>query len=93
MRKETKEAWLRIPIGIISGIIIGFWGELIGLIAVFHFFKVLFTGKRSRSLAQFSNIWVSQAFTYTRYMSFVANNRPFPFHDLAKDVKGVELKK
>ena len=89
---ERKEAWMRIVVGIVSGIILGLWKILIEVLAVFHWFYVLFKGKRSLGLADFSNIWTTQAYRFTRYMTFTTNSRPFPFSDLGKVLHPVEMK-
>ena len=89
---ERKEAFIRIIIGIISGIILGVWKILIEVLAIFHWFYVIFTGKRSLSLANFSNIWTTQAYRFIRYMAFTTNSRPFPFSDLGKVLHPVEMK-
>lgn len=89
---ERKEAFIRIIIGIISGIILGVWKILIEVLAIFHWFYVIFTGKRRLSLANFSNIWTTQAYRFIRYMAFTTNSRPFPFSDLGKVLHPVEMK-
>lgn len=89
---ERTEALMRIVIGIVSGIILGIWKLLVEVLAVFHWFYVIFTGKRSRSLAEFSNIWTTQAYAFIRYMTFTTNSRPFPFSDLGKVLHPVEMK-
>ena len=89
---ERKEAFIRIIIGIISGIILGVWKILIEVLAIFHWFYVIFTGKRRLSLANFSNIWTTQAYRFIRYMAFATNSRPFPFSDLGKVLHPVEMK-
>lgn len=46
---ERKEAWFRIIVGIISGIVLSLWKCLIGILTVINWFIVIFTGKRSES--------------------------------------------
>lgn len=81
---QRTEALMRIPIGIISGIIIGLWGELVGLLSIINFFIILFRKKRSISISDFANIWVSESYRFYRYMNFTTDNRPFPWKDLRK---------
>lgn len=45
---ERKEAWFRIIVLIISGIIIALWGALIRFLFVIHWIYVVFKGRRSR---------------------------------------------
>ena len=52
MSERKKEAWMRIVVGIVSGIIIGLWKVVVEVISVFHWFYVLFSGKRSKRIAE-----------------------------------------
>jgi len=85
-RSEKPEAWMRIVIGIISGFILVVWKTLVQLLGVMHFFVVIFSGKRNKGISEFSEIWNSQMYTYLQYMTFVTNNRPFPFAELRKNI-------
>ena len=87
MNPERKEALLRVPIGIVSGLILGIWKMLIQVLAIVHWFMVLFTGKRNKSLADFSEIWNAECYRYLRYMTFVSNQRSWPFGKLGKPSK------
>ena len=86
MTTERKEAWMRIIVGIISGIILGLWKALIQILGIVHWFIVIFTGKRNKDLADFSEIWNTQVYIFLRYMTFVTNERPFPFESLEKNM-------
>ena len=50
---ERKEAWMRIPVGIIAGIILGLWKTLVAVLALFHFIYVAIVGKRVKGLSNF----------------------------------------
>ena len=89
---ERKEAWMRIIVGIVSGIIIGLWKVLVEAISVFHWIYVVFAGKRIKGIAEFCNIWTTQAYRFIRYMTFTTNSRPFPFSELGKVMHPVEIK-
>ena len=89
---ERKEAWMRIVVGIISGIIIGLWKVLVEVISIFHWIYVIFTGKRSKDIAEFCNIWTTQAYRFVRYMTFTTNSKPFPFSELGEVLHPVEIK-
>ena len=88
---ERTEALMRIVVGIVFGIILGLWKIVIQVVAVLHWFYVIFTGKRSRDLAEFCNLWNTQAYRFIRYMTFSANTRPFPFSDLGAVMHPVEI--
>ena len=90
---ERTEALMRIVVGIISGIIIGLWASIIEILAVIHGVYVLFAGKRSKSIADFSNMLITELYHFYRYMYFTTNKRPFPFRDLTKQRDSIELGK
>lgn len=90
---ERKEAWMRIVVGIISGIILAIWKFLAEIATIFHWIYVVFSGRRSKGIAEFCNIWTTQAYRFIRYMTFTTNSRPFPFSDLEKVMHPVEMEK
>lgn len=81
---ERKEAWFRIIVSIISGIIIGIWRYLIFVLAVVNWFIVIFSGKRNKELALFSEYWNTEVYKFIRYLTFVSNKRPFPFSNMER---------
>jgi hypothetical protein len=76
---ERKEAWFRVIVGIVSGIILGVWKALIVILTVVNWFIVVFSGKRNKGLADFCEYWNTEIYKFIRYMAFVSNKRPFPF--------------
>jgi hypothetical protein len=88
--KEREEALMRIIVGIVSGIILYFWGYAVIIVAAVNFIYTLISGKRIRELADFTEIWATQVYYFTRYMGFVSNKRPFPFVELDKNIGKVE---
>ncbi len=84
MTTERQEAWMRIIVFIVTGIILGLWKGLIQIIVIVHWFYVLFTDERNKDLSDFCHIWNLQMIDFLRYMTFVQNERPFPFGNLAK---------
>jgi len=89
---ERKEAWMRIVVAIVSGIILGLWKIAVEVVAVIHWFYVLFSGKRNKDLAEFCNLWTTQTYRFIRYMTFATNTRPFPFSELGSAMHPVEFK-
>ncbi|MEK6983086.1 MAG: DUF4389 domain-containing protein [Nanoarchaeota archaeon] len=90
---ERKEAWMRIVVGIVSGIILSLWKTLIIALSIFHWIYAIFADKRNKGLAEFSNVWTTQAYRFIRYMTFTTNSRPFPFSDLGKPIEHVDMKR
>lgn len=76
---ERKEAWFRIIVAIVSGIILGVWKALIIILGIVNWFIVIFSGKRNKELANFSEYWNTEIYKFIRYLTFVSNKRPFPF--------------
>jgi hypothetical protein len=83
---ERKEAWMRIIVLIVSGIILSVWKTLIQIIVIVHWLYVIFGGKRSKDLAEFCNIWNTQVLKFLQYITFVHNDRPWPFSKLGKSI-------
>lgn len=89
-KKNTGEVWMRIPVGIVSGVIICVWAYLIGLFFIINFFYGIFTGKKINDLAEMTETWNTQKYNFVKYMGFVTDNRPFPFARLEKNMSKVE---
>ena len=91
---ERTELLMRIIVSIVSGIILSVWKILVQIVAIVHFFVVLFSGKRNKDLAEFVNYWNTQVYLYLRYVTFTTNEKPFPFRGdgLGKNKDKVDLK-
>ena len=81
---ERKEAWFRIVVLIVSGIILGVWKALIFFLAIVNWFIVIFSGKRNKELADFCEYWNTEIYKFIRYITFVSNKRPFPFSSMER---------
>lgn len=83
---ERLEALMRIFVGIVTGIILYFWGYLIVVLVVINFVYTIFAGKRLKELADMCEIWNTQSYTLKKYIIFESNKRPFPFTSLEKSM-------
>lgn len=83
-KSEGKEAWFRILVAIVSGIILSIWGKLIAILALANWLITIFSGKRNKELANFSEYWNTESYKFARYLTFESNKRPFPFTDLER---------
>lgn len=83
---ERKEAFMRVVVLIISGIILSIWKFLIKVLVFFHWIVAIITGKRYKDLSEFCEIWNTQVYIFLRYISFVSNKRPFPFRNIEKNL-------
>nr|MBA4404895.1 hypothetical protein [Nanoarchaeum sp.] len=79
MKKEKSEALMRIPVGIVSGFILGIWAHLIALLVLINLIYTLIKGKPDKEIAEFCDVWKIQLKRYVEYMIFVNNNRTWPF--------------
>lgn len=86
MKKERKESLFRILVLIVSGIILGVWSSLVKLLAIVNFFIVLFSNKRNKGIAQFCEYWNTEFYRFSRYLTFVTNERPFPFTSMSERI-------
>ncbi len=77
---------MRIPVGIVTGVILWVWAYLIGVFILINFIWVLISGKRIKDVAELCEIWNTQKYTFFRYMAFLVNDRPFPFAPLARSI-------
>ena len=89
---ERKEAWMRIIVLIISGIILGLWRLICIALSLFNFIYAIFSGKRNKAMAEFCNLWINEAYKFLRYMTFATNKRPFPFNGMEKPMHSVDIK-
>ncbi len=83
---ERKEAFMRIIVGIVTGIILGIWKAAIQIVALLNFIITIFTNQRNKDLAYFCEIWNTQMYVFLRYLNFVSNKRPFPFTSIEKNI-------
>ena len=83
---ERTEALMRIFVGIVTGIILYFWGYLVIILLVINFVYTIFAGKRLKELAEMCEIWNTQSYVLKRYLIFESNKRPFPFTKLEKSM-------
>jgi len=81
---ERREAWFRILVFIITGIILSAWSVLIKILSIINWFIAVISGKRNRGLAVFCEYWNTEVYKFLKYITFVTNSRPFPFSKLGK---------
>ena len=91
MKKERKEALVRIPLMFLFWIIAELWGFLVVVLAIVNFIITLFTNKRNKNISEFTNLYVSYVYSNIRYLFFTTNERPWPFNKL-KEMEKVDFK-
>lgn len=85
-KSERKEAWMRIPIAIVSGFILDVWGFFIFIFALVQLVLILVEGKKEKELLRMCNVYLVQLYIFVKYVTFLSNERPFPFGDLKKEI-------
>ena len=83
---ERSEALMRIIVGFVSGIILYIWAYIIFAFIVVNLVYTLIKGKRSKEIAELCETYNTQLYVFWRYMTFVSNERPFPFESLTKNL-------
>ena len=81
---EREEAWFRIIVLIVSGVILAIWRYLVFVLLIINWFITIFSGKRNKELAEFCEYWNTEVYKFIRYITFVSNKRPFPFTNMEK---------
>ncbi len=81
---ERKEAWFRIIVAIVTGVILYFWGIAVAIVAVLNWLVVVFSGKRKKEFADFCEPWNTESYKLYKYLTFVTNKRPFPFSNVER---------
>jgi Domain of unknown function (DUF4389) len=84
---EKKEAWMRIPLFIISGFILNIWGFFIFCFALVQLILILVKNKKEKELLRMCNIYLVQLYVFVKYVTFLSNERPFPFGDFKKEIR------
>jgi hypothetical protein len=90
LKKERGEAWMRIPIFIVSGVILHVWGFFIFCFALVQLVLILSKDKKNKELLRMCNVYLVQLYVFVRYVTFLSDERPFPFEELKKDMNKVE---
>ncbi len=84
MKVERKEAFFRILVLIVTGIVLGVWGYVVFLLMLVNWLIALFAAKRNRGIAEFCEYWNTESYKFYKYLSGMTNERPFPFSELER---------
>lgn len=81
---EKQEAWMRILVFVISGVILEVWGFFILVFALVQFILVIVEGKKNKELLDMCKTYIAQIYIFAKYITFISNQRPFPFGELVE---------
>ncbi|MGB5326457.1 MAG: DUF4389 domain-containing protein [Pseudomonadales bacterium] len=76
---KSRPIWLRLFFMLVISFIWGVTRIVIGAVVVLQFFWVLFTSDVNQSLQKFGQQLAVYSLQIIRYLTFVCNERPFPF--------------
>lgn len=82
--KSKKSVWMRIPVFIVSGIILKVWLCFILIFALVQFILLLVGKKKEKEFLNISGMFSEQVYCFFRYIAFVSEEKPFPFSELKK---------
>lgn len=76
---KSRSTWLRLFFMIVIGFLYGVSRIVVGAVIIMQFFWVLFTGGVNSSLDSFGQSLATYTYQIIRYLTFVSDERPFPF--------------
>jgi hypothetical protein len=76
---KSRSTWLRLFFMIVVSLLYGVSRLVVGMVVVLQFFWVLFTGNTNPSLDSFAQSLATYTYQIIRYLTFVSDERPFPF--------------
>lgn len=76
---KSRSTWLRLFFMIVVAFLYGISRVVIGAVVLVQFFWVLFTGNTNAHLENFGQSLATYTYQIIRYLTFVSEERPFPF--------------
>ena len=83
---KAENIWMRIPVFIVSGIMLYVWGFFVLVFSLAQFIIILIDDKKNKELARICRLFNIQAYDFFNYITFVSERKPFPFGHLQKSV-------
>jgi hypothetical protein len=81
---NKRELWTRIPVFILSGAILYVWGFFTLIFSLAQFVFILIGDKKEKEFLHISNLFSKQIYTFFKYITFLSDERPFPFSKMKK---------
>jgi len=81
----NKATWFRLLLAILFFFVNSVLRLVVGLVFVAQFLFVLVTGERNRRLLDFANVLTDYIYQIVAFITFRADERPFPFNDLPRN--------
>jgi hypothetical protein len=85
--KSKRNLWMRIPIFIVSGIILHVWGCFVLIFSLVQLILQLLGNKKEKEFLHISSMFSTQIYIFFKYISFLSEEKPFPWGKLGKGKK------
>ena len=82
--KSKRNLWMRIPVFILSGMILHVWGFFVLIFSLAQLVLLLVGGKKEKEFTHISSMFSNQIYTFFKYITFLSDERPFPFSKMKK---------
>jgi hypothetical protein len=75
---------MRIPVFIVSATILKVWGFFILMFALVQFILIILKKKKEKEFLSMSTMFSEQVYCFMRYITFISEEKPFPFSKIKK---------
>jgi hypothetical protein len=85
--KSKRNIWMRIPVFIVSGMIVYVWGFFVLIFSLVQLILILTERKKEKEILNISSMFSNQIYCFFKYISFISEEKPFPFEKIKKGKK------
>jgi hypothetical protein len=85
--KSKRNIWMRIPVFILSGAILYVWGFFVLIFSLVQLVLMLTEKKKEKEILNISSMFSNQVYCFFKYISFISEEKPFPFGEIKKGKK------
>jgi len=82
---NKKNIWMRIPVFLLSGMILHVWGFFVLIFSIVQFVLILTERKTEKEFLNISSMFCSQIYCFFKYITFLSEEKPFPWGKLKKE--------
>ena len=82
--KSKRNIWMRIPIFIVSGVILYVWMFFTLIFSIVQLVLMLTENKKEKEFLNINSMFSGQVYTYFKYISFLSEEKPFPWGKIKK---------
>jgi Domain of unknown function (DUF4389) len=85
--KSKRNIWMRIPVFILSGMILYVGGFFVLIFSLVQLVLMLTEKKKEKEILNISSMFSNQVYCFFKYISFISEEKPFPFGEIKKGKK------